>query len=305
VHSRLSFPPQKLFELEDNRRLIIGMNGEIQIIDENLIAEFEYKKPFPTSISISSVSKNKLFACWIDIELMIARMASIDLNSEIKNGLTRSELRKNLESKKQPHVESSNWSHILDAEPLAIISNSEFVIFTTWKRGVYCLDHDSNEIWRIPEIKWSKNIKNANLVVSIEITNEGILVWSKAAEWALINEKTGEIIEMGQVDFQNILEKVFVYENKRLLCSPNGFVLWVEDLNSNDNLKMKQKGPIHDAKWDPEKECWRICQWREDILWSKSDIIKNTRKEIGKSIFKHNETWTVLENSGSFSKHFS
>ena len=98
MHSRLSFPPQKLFELEDNRRLIIGMNGEIQIIDENLIAEFEYKKPFPTSISVSSVSKNKLFACWIDIELMIARMASIDLNYEIKNGLTRSELRKNLES---------------------------------------------------------------------------------------------------------------------------------------------------------------------------------------------------------------
>ena len=89
VYSNLLFPPQKLFELENNRILVIGMNGEIQILDENLIAEFDYKKPFPTSISISSVSKNTLFACWIDLELMIARMASIDLNSGINNGITR------------------------------------------------------------------------------------------------------------------------------------------------------------------------------------------------------------------------
>ena len=97
MYSKLLFPPQKLFQLEDNRILVIGMNGEIQILDENLTAEFEHKKPFPTSISISSVSKNTLFACWIDLELMIARMASINLDSKIDNGITRAELRRKLD----------------------------------------------------------------------------------------------------------------------------------------------------------------------------------------------------------------
>ena len=153
MYSKLIFPPQKLFQLEDNRILVIGMNGEIQILDENLTAEFEHKKPFPTSISISSVSKNTLFACWIDLELMIARMASIDLNSKINNGISRAELRRKLESKSQPQVESSKWSHILDSEPLALISNEQFIVFNSWKRGLYCVDHESNELWRIPEIK--------------------------------------------------------------------------------------------------------------------------------------------------------
>ena len=305
MYSKLLFPPQKLFELEDNRILVIGMNGEIQILDENLTAEFEHKKPFPTSISISSVSKNTLFACWIDLELMIARMASINLDSKINNGITRAELRRKLESKSQPQVESSKWSHILDSEPLALISNEQFIVFNSWKRGLYCVDHESNELWRIPEIKWKNKIKNANIIISIEITDKGLLVWSKAAEWFLINKDNGEILENGQVEFENILEKVFVYENKRLLCSPNGFVLWIEDLDSQNPLKMKQKGPVHDAKWDLEKNCWRICQWREDILWSKSEIQKSNRKEIGKSVFKHKEKWIVLENSGSFSEHYS
>ena len=132
MYSNLLFPPQKLFELENNRILVIGMNGEIQILDENLIAEFEYKKPFPTSISISSISKNTLFACWIDLELMIARIASIDLNSKINNGITRAELRRKLESKSQPQVESSKWSNILDSEPLALISNDHILVSDTY-----------------------------------------------------------------------------------------------------------------------------------------------------------------------------
>ena len=305
MYSELLFPPQKLFELDDNRILVIGMNGEIQILDENLIGEFEFKKPFPTSISISSVSKNILFACWIDLELMIARMASIDLNSEIKNGHSRADLRIKLESKKQPQVESSKWSHILDSEPLALISDDELIVFTSWKRGLYCVDHDSNEIWRIPEIKWLKKLKNANVIVSIEITEKGILVWSKAAEWFLINKESGEIIKNGQIEFQNILEKIFVHEDKRLLCSPDGFVLWVDNLNPESMLDMKQKGPVHDAKWDLEKDCWRICQWRDDILWSRSEITKSSRDEIGKSVFKHKGIWMVLENSGNFSEHFT
>ena len=305
MDSNLSFPPQKLIELGNERMLITGMDGELQIINENLEPESEYKIPFPTSISQSTVSNNILFACWMDLELMIARMAAIELDSEFKEGSTRSELRVKLNHENQPQVTGSRWSHILDSEPLAMIAGSNYVAFTTWKRGVYCIDHDSNELWRAPEIKWKNHLKNANIVVSMNITKEGLLIWSKGAEWALINETNGEILNQGSVDFQHILEKTFSYENKILLCCPEGNILWLNNLDANESWNTKQKGPVHDAKWDSEKKCWRLCVWREDMLWSKSSIETKSRKEIGKSIFKSKDSWMVLDNSGAFSTHFN
>jgi len=304
MDSNLKFHPQKLIELENNRMLITGMDGELQIINENLEPESVHKIPFPTSISQSTVSNNILFACWMDLELMIARMAAIDLDSEFKEGPSRFELRINLNEGGQPQVCGSKWSYILDSEPLAMIAGPSYVIFNTWKRGIYCIDHDSKELWRIPEIKWENKRGNANIVVSMNITEKGLLIWSKGAEWVLINENNGEIIEQGSVNFQQILEKTFSYENEILLCCPKGNILWLNDLNSNDFNKIKQKGPVHDAKWDSEKECWRLCVWREDVLWSKSSIQTKSRKDIGKSIFKLKKSWMILDNSGVFSTHF-
>jgi len=40
-------------------------------------------------------------------------------------------------------------------------------------------------------------------------------------------------------------------------------------------------------------------------LWSRSEITKSSRDEIGKSVFKHKGIWMVLENSGNFSEHFT
>ena len=284
--------------------LIIGMDGELQIINESLEPESNYKIPFPTSITKSSVSNNILFGFWVDLELMIARMAAIDLNSELEEGLTRSEIRIKLNQNEMTHVSGSKWCHTLDSEPLAIVSCSNYVAFTTWKRGVYCIDQDSNELWRSPEIKWNNPLENANVVVSMSIIPKGLLIWSKGAEWALMDEENGEIIDQGSVSFPHILEKTFNFNNKILLCCPEGNLLWIDDLDSDELLEMKQLGPVQDAKWDSEKECWRICIWRNDVLWSKESIEKESRKEIGKSIFKTNSSWRVLDNAGNFTNHY-
>lgn len=305
MDNNLEFAPQKLIELGDKKMLIIGMDGELQIINENMEAETEYQVPFPTSISKSSVSKNTLFAFWVDLELMIARMAAIELDSGIESGPTLSELRVSLNDETMMPVSGSIWSHSLDSEPLGIIAGADYIAFNTWKRGIYCIDHNSNELWRVPEIKWKNKNDSANIVVSMEISKKGLMIWSKGAEWALINEDNGNIIEMGETGFEHILEKTFTFEENTLLCCPEGNISWIIDLNSNENLAMKQKGPVHDAKWDLESQCWRICAWREDILWSKSSVITQSRKEIGKAIFKSNDNWMVLDNSGFFSKHIN
>lgn len=284
--------------------LIIGMDGELQFINESLEPESKHKIPFPTSITKSSVSNNILFGFWVDLELMIARMAAIDLNSELQEGLSKSDIRIKLNKNEMIPVSGSKWCHTLDSEPLAIVSCSNYVAFATWKRGIYCIDQDSNELWRSPEIKWKNHLENANVVVSMTIIPKGLLIWSKGAEWALMDEENGEIIDQGFVSFSHILEKTFNFENKILLCCPEGNLLWINELNSEEIFEMKQLGPVQDAKWDSEKECWRICIWRNDVLWSKDSILEESRKEIGKSIFKTNSSWRVLDNAGNFTNHY-
>ena len=304
MFSALNFPPKKLIKLGDNRFLIIGVNGELQIFNENFEPQDHFKSPFPTPICLSSVCNNVLYACWIDLELLIARMAAIDLDSELEEGPTRAEVRVNLSNQNQLQVKGAIWSHILDSEPLGLIASSEYITFNTWKRGVYCIKHDSQELWRIPEIKWLNKLESTNIVASMEITDEGLLIWSKSAEWVLLNEKSGEILKRGQIEFEHVLEKVFTSENKRLLCSPEGTVLWIENLNLENSKIIEEKGAVHDAKWDAVNECWRICLWRKDIIWSESHLDKHSRKDIGISIFKSNDSWYVLDNCGVSSKHF-
>ncbi len=305
MFSTLDFPPQKLIELGDKRLLVIGVNGELQLFDENFTPESDYKLPFPSSITLSTVFENTLYACWIDLELLIARMAAIDLDSELTNGPSRAELRINLTTNSQLQVEGALWSHILDAEPLGLISGPDYVAFSTWKRGVYCITHDSEELWRIPEIKWQNKVESANIVASMEITEEGLLIWSKGAEWVLLDGGSGELLARGKIEFDYVLERVFTSENKRLLCSAEGFVLWIDELKSENTKIIKEKGPVHDAKWDFELQGWRICLWRKDILWSESILENHDREDIGMAVLENNDSWIVLDNVGKCTRHFS
>jgi hypothetical protein len=305
MFSTLKFPPQKLIEVGGNRLLAIGVNGELQIFNEKFESESDYKSPFPSPIVLSTVFENILYACWIDLELLIARMAAINLNSDLLDGPSRSELRIDLTNNAESQVKGAIWSHILDAEPLGLVAGSEYVAFSTWKRGVYCITHNSEELWRIPEIKWLKKLENVNVIASMEIIDEGLLIWSKGAEWVLLDEKSGELLDRGEIEFDYVLEKVFSSEKGRLLCSSEGFVLWLDNLKSKNTKTIVEKGPVHDAKWDSELQCWRICLWRKDILWSETGIEKHEKRDIGMAVFKNNEKWFVLDNSGNCSKHFS
>ena len=212
MFSSLKFPPQKLIEVSGNRSLAIGVNGELQIFNEKFESETDYKSPFPSPIVLSSVFENTLYACWIDLELLIARMAAINLNSNLSDGPSRAELRLNSINKTQSHVKGAIWSHILDAEPLGLVAGPEYVAFSTWKRGVYCIKHSSEELWRIPEIKWMKKLENLNIIASMEIIDEGLLIWSKGAEWVLLDGESGELLDRGEIEFDYVLEKVFTSE---------------------------------------------------------------------------------------------
>ena len=145
-------------------------------------------------------------------------MAAINLDSNLLDGPSRAELRINLENNTQVHVKGAIWSHILDAEPLGLVAGTKYVAFSTWKRGVYCIKHNSEELWRIPEIKWMNSLESVNIIASMEIIDEGLLIWSKGAEWVLLDGESGELLSRGEIEFDYVLEKVFTSEKRRLLC---------------------------------------------------------------------------------------
>ena len=98
-------------------------------------------------ITNAVVCGDSLIATWVDHELRLARMAKISLDDEMKNGISKAQLRLN---RNTAMVEGATWCHILDAEPLALTSQDDKIFFALWSKGMYCIDSDSNEIWRLP-----------------------------------------------------------------------------------------------------------------------------------------------------------
>ena len=85
-----------------------------------------------------------------------------------------------------------------------------------------------------------KKPENVNVIASMEIIDEGLLIWSKGAEWVLLDEKSGELLDRGEIEFDYVLEKVFSSEKGRLLCSSEGFVLWLDNLKSKNTKTIQQ-----------------------------------------------------------------
>ena len=77
-------------------------------------------------------------------------------------------------------VASSEWCHIVDAEPLALTSNGDKIIFALWSRGIYCIDSSDNEIWRLPLFEEGiKSPPRSSDVTAISIVDDYAVVWSR------------------------------------------------------------------------------------------------------------------------------
>ena len=272
-------------------------NGKDILIDVNggITIEGTTVHPFPCEITFAELCDSGLIATWVDHDLRLARMAVLPLDVPLVNGVTKSELRM---SRENTMVAGSKWCHIVDAEPLAMTSEGDKIIFALWARGIYCIDSSSNEVWRIPllEIK-GKKPPRSDEVAALSIGDEDVVVWTRGGNYQRIALLDGEIKSEGSLGVECDIEMAFNDGENFLLSSNDGWSWEFKD--EQITVARKLRGTIQDAIHDGDD--WRIISWREDVMLRGES---KTREELGVQLVKQDEIWNVLDNQGLFSPHF-
>ena len=304
------FPPSQLLPYKD-LLILIGVDGEITTIDCNTLEQkSETVKPFPSSIEAACVVDDKMIATWVLPELSLARMAALPLNEKFTDGVDMSQLRlKQVNRGQDVSVAGADWSHSLDAEPLGITSHDGRICFVNYNRGVYCIDPQSKEIWRIEEIQWlsQEHIPDASVIYAVTTAphpnsknEQCIWLWAHGSGWVALEWGTGEIIAQGNLHHQGILDQVRTDgEGGWLIGFESGEIIrWDPE---NDTEDVIGGGPFCDAVFS--KRGWEIIAWREDITWDEQQVSRTARKDLGVCFFNHKlDGLLVLNNSQKWVK---
>ncbi len=299
VPDALSFHPSVIHHW-DGGYIGIGIDGELVKLSSDLVVEGPVVKPFPTPIHSSTVLGEQLILTWVDHELLLARMSSIDLDSKLQNGPDRGELRTRREVNVALHPAGTVWSHVLDSEPLSLTSNNEFFTFVLWRKGIYCMGMDAGEHWRKEEPNWPElgRLPSAQTVVASALQNDELTVWSRGGGFASYDVKTGELRSAGVIGFQGILQQVYCTAKHQLLCYESGDVLWVED--GIHRVQQRFKGPVQHALWNEGKDGWNIAGWREEAMLTKDNCLQRTLDEIPVQVLEHKGKRLLVLNNGTF-----
>ena len=232
---------------------------------------------------------------------MLARMGSMNLNKAPEEGPKRAELRTSNENASQYHPKGNRWSHVLNAEPLALAANESALVFNLWKRGLYALDHDANELWRqqVPEWNYTKRRPRNEEILAIHLHEDELTITSRGGRAQRRSLSTGEVLEEYILNGPEApLEHHFRHDNQHLICSTQGELCWLE--NNTVVQRIQLKGPVQGAIWDSYVRGWRLAGWREEVIISNQKIEQRACQEIpvhiqpvkgGAMILFNNGTW--------------
>ena len=295
IPSMLDFTPMKV--LQHNRGLvIIGVDGELQKVSMEGKLVGNPIKPFPTPITNAVIIDNMLIATWLDQELMLARMAGLDLNKDFKTGVNRGDLRVRQTIDKSKHPAGNEWSHVLDSEPLSMASNNDSFTFVLWRKGIYNMSINAIENWRSPEPFWPSLEKIPRAMETVDTTcdEEFFEIWSKGGGMARYNVANGTIMEKKVFDIDGYIQQVYKHGENYLLLVNNSTILMLK--HDQIIITAKLSGPIKHAEWCEKTLAWHIAGWRELALLSPSKQNRLPIKEIG--VFIDAKTGLYLCNDG-------
>ena len=272
----LDFTPKQIIECNEGF-IAIGIDGELQKLDSNYVQINKPINPFPTPIRNSTIIESKMIVTWIDSELMLARMASFDLTQDFIQGVERSELRVRRTLDRAIHPAGNIWSHVLDAEPLAIDSRNSSFTFVLWRKGIYNMTKDAHEKWRSEEPSWNKLSKypRAEETVNVIMNDDFVEIWSRGGGVNRYDHENGNLIEQKIIEIDGFLLNVYHHSKNYLLQLNDGYIALFD--GENILLKAKLSGPISDAYWSENRQGWYISGWREIIFLSKNEY---QRKEL-------------------------
>lgn len=284
-------------KMDDGRIVAISTDGEIVVVNADLQTFSEPKTPFPATITNSVVVGNLLIATWLSHEFREARMACIDLDN-LTNGITKADLRLSQSSQEVPQVSGAVWSKSLNAEPLAMARIPNGVAFVLWKRGIYAITVDSEELWRSEHISWDEKYPRFDEIVSMNSDHENLYIWSKGGGWKIIDSGNGNPVSMGKKEFDWTLKSSHMHKNNKLfLLENNRFIL----LEGNEIISSGLvNGPVSYSVYDEEIDSWRIAGWRQELLVGKTIQETVENHEILVFTTKHEGKWLNLANSGDW-----
>ena len=267
----LDFTPKQIIEWNEGF-IAIGIDGELQKLDSNYVQINKPINPFPTPIRNSTIIESKMIVTWIDSELMLARMASFDLTQDFIQGVERSELRVRRTLDRAIHPAGNIWSHVLDAEPLAIDSRNSSFTFVLWRKGIYNMTKDAHEKWRSEEPSWNKLSKypRAEETVNVIMNDDFVEIWSRGGGVNRYDHENGNLIEQKIIEIDGFLLNVYNHSKNYLLQLNDGYIALFD--GENILLKAKLSGPISDAYWSENRQGWYISGWREIIFLSKNSF---------------------------------
>ena len=293
----LSFTPKQILRF-DGGYIVVGVDGHLQKIDTEGKLLGNPARPFPTPIRDAVVIDNTLVATWLDQELLLARMAAISLENDFSDGVNRGDLRVRRTIDKSLHPVGTEWSHVLDAEPLSLAANNNSFSFVLWRRGVYNLSVKATENWRSPEPDWPNlaKIPRAMDTVATTCDDDYFEIWSKGGGMIRYDVNTGTIIEQLTLTLDGYLNQVYKHDNKYLLLYNNSNIALYEE--GKIVLNAKLSGPISYAEWSENEEGWHIAGWRELLFVSPTTHNRIALAEI--AVFIDAQNGLYLCNDGKW-----
>ena len=280
--------------------VLTGTQGEVVKIDQSGKLLGSVTIPFPAPILDSVIIDNHWIGVWLDREFRQARMASLPIDLEWRDGASREMLRSSINSPAKNEVLPSNslWHRVLDSEPMKIGVCEGNIVFATIS-GIYMIDTDANEIWRGLLPRWPKisSISAYDSIVGVTGFSEGLAIWSKGGGVSVLDPSNGLEIYSRVIDFgDSVSNVIFSEEGGWFVMLHEGSFSVMEKIESSHN-SFRTKGPILDA--DFSCGSWNWTGWRQDGSLTGSSVRISDRDNVGVSIIGNR---VILANDGSWSE---
>lgn len=280
--------------------VVSGMDGEFQWLDVDMRPLGAVSLPHPMRLRQAVIVNDHLIGTWLDRELMLACMGAIPLGSQ-QDGKPRSELRTSIGTRITHYPAGNTWAHALDAEPMALATDGNVVVFELYRRGLYGIGLNAEEHWRMPSPEWSypKRRPRNEETIALHVHNNECWVTSRGGRVQRRTLDTGQLLE--EHLFEGVeapLEHHFKHGEHDLLCTTDGMVTWLANMAVVQQAQLS--GPVQDATWDEQLNGWRVAGWREEVVVSPTILDRRATDELPVHIVPTGDGALVLYNDGSW-----
>ncbi len=293
VVNALTFTPLRI-DYGESCNVIVGTLGELCKFKQEQNLE-QQVRPFPAQVTSGVVLEDRWIGTWVDHELKYARMAALPLDTEWSDGIGREHIRISEQGTNQYDPAGAIWSQSLDSEPMALTKVDYGFCFAILGRGIYYMDGDANEIWRVSIPVIGKLTKGSYLEInSIFQSGEELHVFYGNNSIAILDKKNGSLLRNSNLRLPNRIESVFQHESRYLISMATGGIAILEDIEQEITIH-KTPGPVIDAHYC--ESGWMWTGWRHDGKLCNGRIETVPRRDIGVAIIEER----VLSNDGVWS----